>query len=117
MKIQVNTDRHIEGGEALKAQVGDVVGNAVERFADRITRLEVHLSDENSGVRSGADDMRCAVEARLAGRQPITVTHNAATVQQAVAGAADKLERALARTIEKLQHAKGRPPYGGESPT
>jgi ribosomal subunit interface protein len=117
MKIQVNTDRHIEGGEALKAQVGDVVGRAVERFAERITRLEVHLADVNSGVRSGADDIRCAVEARLAGRPPVTVTHNSDTVQQAVAGAADKLQRAVARLVERQQQTKGRMPYGGESPT
>jgi hypothetical protein len=33
MKIQVNTDRHIEGGAVLKEKVGDVVARAVERSA------------------------------------------------------------------------------------
>jgi ribosome-associated translation inhibitor RaiA len=117
MKIQVNTDRHIEGGTVLKEKVSDVVGRAVERFGDRITRLEVHLADVNSGVRSGPDDLRCTLEARMAGRRPVTVTHSAATIEQAVAGAAEKLQKTIARTVDRLQQAKGRIPYGGESPT
>jgi ribosome-associated translation inhibitor RaiA len=117
MKIQVNTDSHIEGGAVLKEMVDDVVGRAIERFGDRITRLEIHLADVNSGVRSGPDDMRCTVEARMAGRRPITVTHRAATIEQAVAGAAEKLQKTIARTVERQQQAKGRLPYGGESPT
>jgi ribosome-associated translation inhibitor RaiA len=116
MKIQVNTDRHIEGGAVLKEKVGDVVARAVERFGDRITRLEVHLADVNSGVRSGPDDLRCTLEARMAGRRPVTVTHSAATIDQAVAGAAEKLQKTIARTVERQQQAKGRIPYGGESP-
>lgn len=116
MQIHVNTDRHIEGGETLKARVSDVVGNALDRFGERITRVEMHLADVNSGVRSGPDDMRCTLEARLAGLQPVTVTHNAASVEQAVAGAADKLERAIGRIVDKQQQTKGRTPFGGESP-
>lgn len=116
MQIQVNTDRHVEGGEALKEKVSDIVARAIDRFSDRITRLEIHLADVNSGVRSGPDDMRCTVEARLAGMRPISTTHHAATIEQAVAGAVDKLETMLRRTIERQQKVKGRTPYGGESP-
>jgi ribosome-associated translation inhibitor RaiA len=116
MQIQVNTDRHVEGGEPLKEKVSDVVSRSIDRFSERVTRLEIHLADVNSGVRSGPDDMRCTIEARLAGMRPISVTHNAATIEQAVAGAADKLETTLRRTVERLQQVKGRTPYGGESP-
>jgi ribosome-associated translation inhibitor RaiA len=117
MQIQVNTDRHIDGSEALQAKVRDVVNRAAERFSDRITRLEVHLADVNSGVRSGPDDMRCTMEARLAGKRPLSVTHNAPTVDQAVAGAADKLQKILTRTVERARKTKGQTPFGGESPT
>jgi ribosome-associated translation inhibitor RaiA len=116
VQIQLNTDRHVDGGEALMAEVSDVVTRAVGRFSDRITRLEVHVADVNSGVRSGPDDMRCTLEARLAGKRPVSVTHNAATVEQAVAGAAEKLQKVLTRTVEREQATKGRTPYGGESP-
>jgi ribosome-associated translation inhibitor RaiA len=115
MQIQVNTDRHIEGGEELKARVRDVVGRALDRFGERITRVEVHISDVNSGVRGGSDDIRSRMEARLAGLRPLSVTHHAATVDQAVAGAADKLQTTVGRSVDKLQRTKGRTPMGGET--
>ena len=37
-----------------------------ERFSAHITRVEVHLGDENAGKR-GSDDKRCMMEARLEG--------------------------------------------------
>jgi len=107
VQIQINTDRHIEGHEALAAQVSDVVESALSRISDYITRVEVHLSDENSN-KKGGNDMRCAMEARLKGRQPITVTHQAATLDQAVDGATDKLTRLIESTLGRLHDQKSR---------
>jgi ribosome-associated translation inhibitor RaiA len=90
MQVQINTDHNIEGHEALAEQVRGVVERAVRRFSDHITRVEVHLSDQNS-LKGGPDDKRCMMEARIEGRQPIAVTHQAATLDQAVDGAAEKL--------------------------
>jgi len=105
MQIQINTDHNIEGREALADQFRGVVESALSRFSDRITRVEVHLSDENSDKKRGDDDMRCMMEARLENRQPIAVTHQAATLDQAVDGAADKLtkmiESALGRRLDQ----------------
>lgn len=100
MQIQVNTDRHINGNEALVAKVREELEGALGRFRDRVTRVEVHLSDENSSQKGG-EDMRCVLEARLEGRSPSVVTHQAETVEQAVIGAAQKLKRSLASTIER----------------
>ncbi|MFO7649738.1 MAG: HPF/RaiA family ribosome-associated protein [bacterium] len=115
MQIQINTDRNIEGREALATQVTTVVESALSRFSGHITRVEVHLSDENSDKKGGNDDMRCMMEARLAGRQPIAVTHQAATVDQAVDGAADKLTRLIESTLGRLHDQKSHrtdPPPG-----
>ncbi|MEO8261542.1 MAG: HPF/RaiA family ribosome-associated protein [Pseudolysinimonas sp.] len=101
MHIQINTDSNIEGTEALAAQVKGVVESTLSRFSDRITRIEVHLSDQNSD-KSGQDDKRCMMEARLEGRQPTAVTHQAATLDDAVDGAADKLKRSLESTLGRL---------------
>jgi len=101
MKIQLNTDVHIDGTEALAAQVSATVDEALERFSEHITRVEVHLSDENGG-KSGQQDQRCVLEARLEGRQPVAVTHHAATLAQAVHGAAHKLARLLDSTLGRL---------------
>jgi ribosome-associated translation inhibitor RaiA len=98
MQIQINTDHNIAGHEALAAQVGEVVESALSLVSDHITRIEVHLSDEN-GDKNGQYDKRCMMEARLEGRQPIAVTHQAATLDQAVDGAADKLTRLIESTL------------------
>ena len=99
MQVQINTGHNIEVHQALAAEISGVVESALSRFSDHITRVEVHLSDENSDKKGGTDDMRCMMEARLEGRQPITATHQAATLDQAVEGAADKLARLIEHTL------------------
>lgn len=47
--------------------------------------------------------MRCMMEARLEGRQPIAVTHQAASLDQAVDGAADKLTKMIDSTLGRLR--------------
>ena len=103
MQIQINTDHNIEGHQALTANFIGVVKSALSRFSDHITHVEVHLSDENSNKKSGNDDMRCMMAARIKGRQPVAVTHKAATLNQAVDGAAAKLTR-LIRSTRGRQH-------------
>jgi len=104
MYIQINTDRNIEGHQALNARVSGVVEDALSRFSDHISRVEVHLSDVNSNKKGGDDDMRCMVEARIKGRQPIAITHHAATVDQVVDGAVDKLVSLIETTLGRQQH-------------
>jgi ribosome-associated translation inhibitor RaiA len=101
MQIQVNTDAHITGGEKLRAEVEAVVEKALRRFADRITRVEVHFRDESSAAKSSDDDKCCQIEVRLAGMQPISVRENSGTVAQSLRGAARRLETTLDRTLGK----------------
>jgi len=103
MIIQVNTDKNVTGGEELTANVEQTVQHAVQFVAQQITRIEVHVSDENGEGKAGPADKQCRIEARLAGRQPILVSHEAATVDQAVNGAAGKLKRALNTILGKLE--------------
>ena len=103
MHIQVNTDNNIDGREELAAQVEAVVEKALSRFTDQITRVEVHLSDENSH-KNGQNDKRCLMEARLEGRQPTAVTHQAASLGQAIDGAADKLKTVIESTLGRLRN-------------
>jgi len=98
MKIQINTHRNIEGHERMSQQVEAALEAAVGRFTDQITRVEVHLSDLNSH-KFGADDKRCLLEARLAGRRPTAVSHRAGTIQEAIEGAAEKLKSNLESTL------------------
>jgi len=118
MKIQLNTDVNIEATEALAAQVSATIEQALDRFSEHITRVEVHLSDENAG-KSGAKDQRCMLEARIQGRQPVAVTDHAPTLDQAVNGAAHKLARVLDSTLGRLHdhrdRASGLPLPGADS--
>jgi len=111
MQVQVNTGHNIEGSERFDDYVRNTVEASLGRFGEQITRVEVHLRDDN-GEKSNGIDKRCLVEARPAGLQPVTVTHVAATLDDAVEGALQRMERLLDGTFSKLHDHKGRTPLG-----
>jgi ribosome-associated translation inhibitor RaiA len=102
MLVQINTDRNIEGTEALAQQAEEMIRGALDRFSGHLTRVEVHLSDVNSDQRVGPGDKRCLLEARLTSRQPIAVSHQASTVEQAMDGAAQKMTRSLEKILGRM---------------
>jgi len=102
MQIQVNSDNHIQGNIRLEQWVRSTVESTLERYDDSLTRIEVHLRDEN-GDKPGPHDKRCQMEARPKGHQPISVTHKAASLEQAIEGAAQKLNNALEHLYGKLR--------------
>jgi len=106
MQVQVNTDDNVEGREELASRIVSEISTALSRFSDQITRIEVHLSDENA-FKSGGSDKRCLMEARLTGRQPMAVIHQGATLEEAYSGAAKKLRRSLDSTLGRLDDRKG----------
>jgi hypothetical protein len=103
MKIQINTDNHIEGSEELTEQTEAIVKSSLGHLSDHITRLELHLRNENND-KGGTHNKRCMMEARLKGHQPIAVTHEAKTIDQAVSGAVEKLKHSLDHTLGRLHH-------------
>ncbi|PSJ17730.1 HPF/RaiA family ribosome-associated protein [Nitrosomonas supralitoralis] len=103
MQIQINTDRNIEGHEEFSQQVKTKIEGVLNRFSAHVTRVEVHISDENSD-KGGINDKRCLMEARLEGRQPIAVTHQAENLDAAVQGAVDKLKKVIESTLGKLDN-------------
>jgi ribosome-associated translation inhibitor RaiA len=104
MQILINSDHHIKGGESATETVEGIIQAAVGRFANRITRVEVHLSDTN-GPKHGALAKRSVIEARIGGVRPIAVAHEAPTLLQAVEGAAEKLKHALDHTVGRLEES------------
>lgn len=110
MLVQVNTDNHVEGHARFAEFVEGELRQSLERFESLITRLEVHLHDDNAD-KSGATDKKCMIEARISGRDPIAVSHSADRVEVALAGARDKLVRLLTRQVEKARPPKGQDPF------
>lgn len=102
MQIQVHSDNHIQSSLRMEEWVRSTVESTLERYEEDLTRVVVHLRDENGG-KSGPDDMRCQLEARPKGHQPISVTHKADTLEQALDGATVKLESALEHMFGKLR--------------
>ncbi len=102
MHIQVNTDNAIQGREDVISFVEGVIQSKLGAVSSHITRIEVHITDEN-GPKHGPEDKRCMVEARLQSRQPTAVSHTADSIQGAVTGAVDKMRNALDRDLGKLK--------------
>jgi ribosome-associated translation inhibitor RaiA len=103
MKIQFNTDKNVNGNQAIRSSMIAVISEDLNRFDDNITRLEVHLSDEN-GKKSGQSDKRCVIEARLHGMHPIAVTNHADSHELAVTGAVDKLKSSIDKIKGRLKN-------------
>lgn len=99
-KIQLNTDNHIDGTDALEERVDAMMEQYLGRYFPRLTRLEVFLSDLNS-VKGGVDDKRCALEARLKNDEPLAASHDDEDLAKAIRGACDKLRTVLDTRIEK----------------
>jgi hypothetical protein len=68
-----------------------------------ITRIELHLSDENAG-KEGPEDIKCMLEARLEGKKPIAVSNFADTNELAVDGAINKLKTHLETILGKMKN-------------
>ena len=101
MQIQVNSGNSLDVNDDLRRVVEANVGSSLGRFGERLTRVEVHLNDLNS-VKSGSHDKRCQIEARPAGLDPVSASDEAATIEEAVRGATQKLQRLLESTFGRL---------------
>ena len=48
MQVQINSDNNISMHTKLSDSIGAYINNVLQRFAPYLTRVEVHLTDENS---------------------------------------------------------------------
>jgi hypothetical protein len=113
MHVRLNTDANVNGSQSLAARLVRELDDKLARFRDRITRIEVHLSDAKA-QRVGEADKCCVIEARPAGRRPIAVRHDAGNVADAFHGAADKLLRALDTVFARARTARRRRSIRGD---
>lgn len=105
MQFQFNTDSSVMGTENVAERIEAVVREKLARFEDRLTRVELHVSDVN-GAKHGADDKHCMIEARPRGGKPIGVTGKAAKVDDAARKAASTLAQRLERVLGKGERHK-----------
>lgn len=104
MQVQVNSDHHIVATDQLSAEVQAAVEDGLGHLSERITRVEVHLTDENSN-KGGPRDKRCMLEARIKGHEPVAVNETADDLDLAVRGAVKKLHKSVSHLFDRLDNA------------
>ena len=106
MQIDVRIDGNIDGADGLGEHVKAIVENALSRFGDRVAVVEVRLSDVN-GKKAGPNDKHCMMDVRLDGCEPIAVTDQASTFEQAIKGSAGKLKRSIESKLGRASTLDG----------
>jgi ribosome-associated translation inhibitor RaiA len=94
MEIQFNSDSSVMGTENVAERIEAQLRQRLGRFEDRLTRLEVHVGDDN-GSKGGGADKRCTIEARPRGGEPVSVTAHAGDVDAAARQASAKMNSLL----------------------
>lgn len=99
MKIQISVG-HAENASLLQSLAEEEINRALGRFSDRITRVGLHLRDQNGPMKEGIDQ-RCNIEIRVAGLDPFAVEADAETPAGAIREAVGKAQRAVERRLDK----------------
>ena len=102
MTIHLNTDKNLTIHQEYEDKIKNIINEGLGRFDDLVSRLEVHLSDEN-GSKEGLEDKRCLLEARISGKEPIAVTNLGNNYDLALTGAITKLKSKLETIAGKLK--------------
>ncbi|ADY52307.1 ribosome-associated protein [Pseudopedobacter saltans DSM 12145] len=105
MKIQVNTDKNINGKESLANYVKTTIEENLNRFDELITRVDVHLSDDNAN-KEGAADKRCLIEVKAENIPSVAVSTVEETLHKAINVAIEKMKKTLSSKLEKLHDNK-----------
>jgi len=100
MQVQMNY-ANVEASEALETHIREALDATIGRFADRLTRIEVHLSDLNGPEKGGPNDKRCRIEVRPSGADPLLVESVADSFYGAADDAAGKLRRLLTSRLDR----------------
>ncbi|MGQ7830204.1 HPF/RaiA family ribosome-associated protein [Altererythrobacter sp. Z27] len=108
MQIQFNSDSSVMGTANVAERIEAQLRHRLARYEDRLTRIEVHVSDENAR-KGGADDKSCTIEARPRSGRAIGVTAHAADVDAAARKAGNILFERLDRVFGKAERHKHDP--------
>lgn len=100
MEVLINSDNNVESSIDFKNDFREQLLHSLRRFDGYITRFEVFFSDESSNKET-INDHKCVIEARMKGRDPERVSHNANSAKDAFNGAVDKMKTVLDRVVDQ----------------
>ncbi len=108
MLVLVKTDNHVIGNASRSAEIEAEVRDSLERFEERLTRVEVKFFDDNSREKKGTDDLRCVIEAR-----PAVCSQSWSPISWIAPSSRRwcdrQAEEVLDKTYDKLSHTKAKP--------
>lgn len=105
MEVHINAGNGLENKETLEQWAESEIKRALDRFSNDVRRVEVHLSDTN-GSKGGAQDKRCTIEAHVIQGAAVAVSHDAASLAEALKGAETRAIRALDSSIGKRRDVR-----------
>lgn len=101
MQVLLHADPHTDGSQPMSEHLTRVVKDALDRFGDRVTRVEAHLSDADGTSRTGGCDIHCTLQASVVGAEAVIVKDQARSAHQAIDGALRKLKRAVGASMAR----------------
>lgn len=107
MQVIINSDSQVDLNQQSIEHWQAEITASLQRFSDWVTRVEVHVTDENSDSKGGSDDIRCLMEARPANRQPVSIEVRAGSVDQAISSSTQTMKRRLGTILDK-ERTKGK---------
>ena len=106
MQVIINSDNQVDVDKDFVSHWQGEITYSLQRFSDWITRVEVHLTDENSKSKGGDDDIRCLLEARPADRKPVSVEVRGQSAEHALTDGISTLNRRLGTLLDKSRTQK-----------
>jgi ribosome-associated translation inhibitor RaiA len=116
MQVLLNSEPQIENHLAMATYLRERLADVMGHYGAHLARVDAHLSDANSAVKSDTDDIHCTLKASLPGFAPVVVKERAASAHQAIGNAVGKLNRAVAHAIGKHDTHRGRTAHGDALP-
>ncbi len=101
MQINLHAGPHTDGSAPMAEHLQGVLHAALDRFGERVMRVDAHLADGNGASKPGHADIHCTLHAHVVGLETVVVKDEAANAHQAIDGAVRKLKRAVGATLGK----------------
>jgi hypothetical protein len=101
MQVLLHSAPHTDARHGMADHLEAVVKAALDRFGERVTRVEGHLTDEDGSAKAGAHGVHCSLQALLLGLDTVAVEERAGNAHQAIEGAVRKLKRMVGAAIAK----------------
>lgn len=103
MELQINPGNGIRVSEALEQHLRRELERLDRRYGDRLTRIEAFFADVNGPTKGGVDK-QCKLEARPRGLDPLEAEYVSDDMYDAVARAAERLEKVLDKRFGQLEN-------------